>query len=72
MGKKAKEHRKKVQKRNQKIAEAKNQFQKVQKNFLEQMIENQKLQGQDPHTLPSEAMPQKVEVNPFEIQGPQI
>lgn len=70
MGKKAKEHRKKVQKRNQKIAEAKNQFQKVQKNFLEQMIANQELQGQQ--AVGTQGAGSPVEVNPFEIQGPQI
>ncbi|NCZ71224.1 MAG: hypothetical protein EBY80_13900 [Actinobacteria bacterium] len=69
MGKKAKEHRKKVQKRNQKIAEAKNQFQKMQKSFLEQMIANQELQGQN---IGQEETRPPVEVNPFEIQGPQI
>ena len=69
MGKKAKEHRKKVQKRNQKIAEAKNQFQKMQKSFLEQMIANQELQGQN---IGPEGTKPSVEVNPFEIQGPQI
>ncbi|NDA78330.1 MAG: hypothetical protein EBY07_11150 [Actinobacteria bacterium] len=69
MGKKAKEHRKKVQKRNQKIAEAKNQFQKMQKSFLEQMIANQELQGQN---IGQEQIKPSVEVNPFEIQGPQI
>lgn len=69
MGKKAKEHRKKVQKRNQKIAEATNQFQKMQKSFLEQMIANQELQGQN---IGQEETRQPVEVNPFEIQGPQI
>ena len=69
MGKKAKEHRKKVQKRNQKIAEAKNQYQKMQKSFLEQMIANQELQGQN---IGQEQIKPSVEVNPFEIQGPQI
>jgi hypothetical protein len=69
MGKKAKEHRKKVQKRNQKIAEAKNQYQKMQKSFLEQMIANQELQGQN---IGQEQTKPSVEVNPFEIQGPQI
>lgn len=45
MGKKAKEHRKKIQARNNAIKSAQKKFQKTQQDFLMQMIEREKAAG---------------------------
>ena len=58
MGKKSKEHRKKVQKRNQKIAEERNKFQKqfeqIRRANIERYIEN--LQGVGDIVLPDDSI----------------
>ncbi|NBP56250.1 hypothetical protein EBU71_06900 [bacterium] len=70
MGKKAKEHRKKVQIRNQKIKEAQKAFGKVQKNILEQLMASQ-AQNSENYSPPTPNTP-SVDANPFQVSGPQI
>lgn len=45
MGKKAKEHRKKVARRNEQIKQAQAKYQKMQKEMLMQLIEQEKQKG---------------------------
>jgi len=45
MGKKAKEHRKKVAKRNDQIKQSKDKYQKIQKDMLMKLIEQEKQKG---------------------------
>jgi hypothetical protein len=45
MGKKEKEHRKKVAKRNERLALERKSFEKQQKNFLMELIEREKASG---------------------------
>ena len=45
MGKKAKEHRKKIQARNNAIKTAQKKFQKAQQDYLMQLIEKEKAAG---------------------------
>lgn len=45
MGKKAKEHRKKVARRNEQIKQQKRKIEKVQKEFLMNLIEQEKQKG---------------------------
>lgn len=45
MGKKAKEHRKKVAKRNEQISQQRKKYEKVQKEILLNLIESEKQKG---------------------------
>ena len=45
MGKRAKEHRKKVAKRNENLKQQKRKIEKVQRDFLMQLIEKEKQSG---------------------------
>lgn len=74
MGKKLKEHRKKVAKRNEAIKTAQKQFQKAQKDFLMQMIERERAAGKfdsTPITDPNQII-SNTNVTPIltEQQGP--
>lgn len=54
MGKKAKEHRKKVAKRNRIIAQERRRFEKMSQELLNQMYEQSKVQVSQPNfTLPN-------------------
>ncbi len=72
MGKKTKEHRKKVAKRNDKIKLERKGQEKVAMNFLKKLIEKEKASGafnSPVQTLPSIEMPK---TNPDQFLGPQI
>ena len=45
MGKRAKEHRKKVAKRNEQISQQKKKIEKIQRDFLMKLIEKEKQSG---------------------------
>lgn len=68
MGKKAKEHRKKVAARNEKINAAKKQLQKQQEKFLMDLIQREKEAGR--FNAPTEPMIDVPEINITD--GPQI
>ena len=65
MGKKAKEHRKKILKRNEKINQEKTAYMNMQRKFVEELIRREKENGQfdSPMALPL--------MDP-QISGPQI
>lgn len=66
MGKKAKEHRRKVAKRNEKLKQEKTAYMNMQRKFVEELIRREKESGQfdSPMVLPPMDGPQ--------ISGPQI
>lgn len=66
MGKKAKEHRRKVAKRNEKLKQEKTAYMNMQRKFVEELIRREKESGQfdNPTVLPPMDGPQ--------ISGPQI
>lgn len=67
MGKKAKEHRKKVQKRRDRLQSEQNSMMKMRMKFFEEL---QRKQVEESLSTPQQT-PQ-TEENPYEIQGPQI
>jgi len=67
MGKKAKEHRKKVQKRRDRLQSDENAIMKMRMKFFEEL---QRKQVEESLSTPQQS-PQ-TEENPYEIQGPQI
>jgi len=67
MGKKAKEHRKKVQKRRDRLQSEENAIMKMRMKFFEEL---QRKQVEESLSTPQQS-PQ-TEENPYEIQGPQI
>jgi hypothetical protein len=72
MGKKAKEHRKKVAKRNEKIKLERKGQEKVAMNFLKKLIQKEKERGafnSPVQSLPSVELPSS---NPDTFMGPQI
>ncbi|NBO22730.1 hypothetical protein EBU94_05250 [bacterium] len=83
MGKKEKEHRKKVAKRNERLALERKKFEKQQRNFLMELIEKEKAAGKFdnnptiPFNLTGDISPilgQPLSVSPDTIGpvGPQI
>ena len=76
MGKNAKDHRKKVQARNQEITNQKNKMQKAQQKWLMDLIEREKAAGKFNNIAPAATDTNQVigapEVTLTEIQGPII
>ena len=75
MGKKAKEHRKKVEKRNQKIAQTKKKQEKTAMDFLMKLIKKEKEKGlfDNPVQLSPTEVTQTVSSNEqTTFSGPQI
>ncbi len=76
MGKKTKDHRKKVQARNQEIAGQKKKMQKAQQQWLMDLIEKEKAAGKFDNVPPAKADPDQVMGAPAptltEIKGPII
>lgn len=70
MGKKVKEHRKKVAKRNAKIKQSQEKFQKMQKEMLMKLIEQEKQKGMFDNTPSVPSIPSLVpNINP-NLDGP--
>ena len=63
MGKKAKEHKKKVAKRNELIKQQQHRLRKAQTEFLNMVIEQEKAAGKFDNNLP---------INDILLDGPQI
>jgi hypothetical protein len=73
MGKKAKEHRKKIAKRNEQIKQQQRKVEKAQKEFLMQLIEQEKQKGLFNSPVMSLPNLPLVESSTLEIpNGPQI
>lgn len=71
MGKKEKEHRKKVAKRNEKLALERKKFEKQQKNFLMELIEKEKAAGKFDNnpTIPSLTGDFGLTTQPFQMMN---
>jgi len=76
MGKTAKEHRKKVQARNQDIKTQKKKFESQQKKWLMDLIEREKAAGKFDNVPPAVSDPNQIigapEVTLTEVKGPII
>ena len=75
MGKKTKEHRKKISKRNEQIKLKQNKIKKAQEDFIMQMIEREKQAGKfntPVMPLPGFEGPNVGMPSPISINGPQI
>lgn len=76
MGKKAKDHRKKVQARNQQIATEKKKIQKAQQQWLMDLIEKEKAAGKFNNVPPATSNEEQVigapEITFTETKGPII